>query len=81
MAKEKRRVTYSNEGNLELPEESRLPGHAVDALLASGDVEGARAEFERLCLEGLDSGDPISMTPEKWEEFRRDLHRKAKLAS
>ena len=81
MANTRRRVTYSTDGNIEMPEGSRLPGHTVDALLAAGDIEGAKAELERLCLEGLDSGEPISMTPEKWEEFRRGLHRKAKLAS
>jgi 3-methyladenine DNA glycosylase Tag len=60
---------------------TNLPGHSVDALLAAGNIDGARAEFERLCLEGLDSGDPVRMTLEKWQEFRLDLHRKAKLAS
>ncbi len=81
MAITKRRVTYSSDGNLEFPQDAHLPGHTVDALLAAGNVEGARAEFERLCLEGLDSGEAVLMTPEKWEELRRDLHRKAKLAS
>ena len=57
-----------------------LPGSRVDELLAVGDVEAARAEFERLCLEGLE-GDPVAMTPEAWEQFRQDLHRKAQLAS
>lgn len=81
MAVPTRRMTYSPDGNLEVSQETNLPGDTVDAFLASGDVEGARAEFERLCLEGLDSGEPVAMTPERWEELRRDLHRKAKLAS
>jgi len=81
MAIRPKRATYSPTGDIELPGDIRLPGHTVDALLASGDVEGAKAEFERLCLEGLDSGTPIPMTPEKWEALRRNLHRKAKLAS
>lgn len=81
MAIKPKRATRSSEGNFEMPGDSRLPGHIVDALLADGDVEGAKAEFERLCLEGLDSGDPVPMTPEKWESLRRNLHRKAKLAS
>ncbi len=54
---------------------------AIAALLASGDTKGARSEFERLCLESLDSGEPVVMTPEKWEQFRLELHREAKLTS
>jgi hypothetical protein len=54
---------------------------AIAALLAAGDIEGARSEFERLCLESLDSGEPVVMTPEKWEQFRLELHREAKLTS
>jgi hypothetical protein len=56
-------------------------GHTVDILLEQGKTEEARAEIERLCLEGLDSGDPVRMTTEKWEEFCVELHRKAKLVS
>jgi len=33
-----------------------LPGHRVDALLAEGKVEEARAELESLLQEGIDSG-------------------------
>jgi len=33
-----------------------LPGHTVDELRAQGKPEEARAEFERLIQEGLDSG-------------------------
>ena len=75
-----RRIAYLPDGNLDDPSDDHLSGHTVDALLASGDAEGARTEFERLCLEGLDSGEPIEMTPEKWDGLRQDLHRKAKLA-
>jgi hypothetical protein len=57
-----------------------LPEAKIDELLAAGDIAGARTEFERLCLEGLE-GDPVAMTAEAWEQFRQDLHRKAKLAS
>jgi len=57
-----------------------LPGSHIDELLAAGDIAGARAEFERLCLEGLE-GEPVAMAPEAWERFRQELHRKAKLAS
>jgi hypothetical protein len=51
----------------------------IEALLSAGDIEGARIEFERQCLASLDSGDPILMTPEKWEELRLELHREANL--
>ena len=35
---------------------SSLPGHTVDDLRALGKAAEARAEFERLLLEGADSG-------------------------
>jgi hypothetical protein len=47
----------------------------IQALLASGDIEGAREEFERQWLASLNSGDPVLMTPEKWEALRTELHR------
>jgi hypothetical protein len=61
-------------------EDADFPESKIEALLAAGDLEGARMEFERLCLEGL-QGEPIAMAPSDWEEFRQNLHRKAKLAS
>ena len=57
-----------------LVESERLPGHTVDALLKLGKTEEAQEELERLALEGLNSGEPITMTPKHWEELRRDLH-------
>ncbi len=65
---------------------SRLQGeelwdHAIETLMEAGDIEAARAEFERQCIASVNSGDPIGMTPEKWEELRLELHREAKLAS
>ena len=57
-----------------------LPGSRIDELLATGDIDAARAEFERLCVEGLE-GEPVAMTSEAWEQFRLELHRKAQLAS
>lgn len=33
-----------------------LPGHSVDALRAQGKAADARAEFERLIVEGAESG-------------------------
>ena len=74
------RLRIDDEGNY-IVEDKEYPGYTVDVLLQQGKVEEARAEFERLCLEGLDSGEPIPMTPEKWEEFRLELHRKASLTS
>jgi cytochrome c-type biogenesis protein CcmH/NrfG len=53
----------------------------IEALLAADDIEGARAEFERQLLASVNSGDPVLMTREKWEELRLELHREAKLAS
>ena len=41
-----------------------LAGDTVDALLAQGKVEEARAEFDRLIQEGIDSG-PSSESPEQ----------------
>jgi hypothetical protein len=49
--------------------DSKLPGHTVDALLVQGKVEEARAEVERLVLEGLDSGNPRLMTDELLQEI------------
>ena len=43
---------------------SGLAGDTVDALLAQGKVEEARAEFDRLIQEGIDSG-PSSESPEQ----------------
>lgn len=57
-----------------------LPGAIVDELLAAGDVEAARAEFERLCLEGLHA-EPVPMSSEAWAKFGEDLKRKARVAS
>ena len=35
--------------------------------------ERAEERIERLLLEGLDSGEPIGITPEYWEQKRRQL--------
>jgi hypothetical protein len=48
---------------------AKLPGHTVDALLVQGKVDEARAELERLVLEGLDSGNPRLMTDELQQEI------------
>jgi hypothetical protein len=49
--------------------DSKLPGHTVDALLVQGKVEEARAELERLLLEGLDSGNGKPMTEELLQQI------------
>ncbi len=53
----------------------------IEALLSARDIDGARAEFERQCIASRDSGDPIQMTPETWEELRLELHREANIPS
>lgn len=73
-------MTAKSMSNPQAHEGDLLSGSTIDDLLAAGDIDGARAEFERLCLEGLE-GDPVAMTSEAWEQFRQDLYRKAKLAS
>jgi hypothetical protein len=49
--------------------DAKLPGHTVDALLAQDKVEEARAELERLLLEGLDSGKGQPMTEELLQQI------------
>jgi len=48
---------------------SGLPGHTVDALLDQGKVEEAKAELERLLLEGLNSGSPRQMDEALFDEI------------
>jgi hypothetical protein len=55
-----------------------LPGYTVDALLAQGKVDDARAELERLVQEGIDSGPGIEVTPQFWEDIRAEVRRRAK---
>ena len=53
------------------------PGYTVDLLLAEGNIEGAKAELERLVLEGLNSDNPIEATPQFWDDMRKKLHLRA----
>lgn len=62
-------ITIDSDGNYVLPIGHRMPGWTVDALLEDGKVEEARAELERLVLEGVDSGPAIEATPEFWERL------------
>jgi hypothetical protein len=68
-------LPVDSEGNYILPKDHKLLGWTVDALLEEGKVEEARAELERLVLEGVDSGPAIEATPEFWAELRAELHR------
>ncbi len=57
--------------------EARRSGQAIAEFLAKL-VEDAVAEpydknLEKLLLEGLDSGEPIEVTPEFWQQLRADL--------
>jgi hypothetical protein len=70
-------LTTDSDGNYILPADHRLPGWTVDALLDQGKVDEARAELDRLVLEGVDSGPAIEATPEFWAELRAELHREA----
>jgi hypothetical protein len=60
---------------------NQYPGATVDRLLEKGDVPGAKAELERLLLEGLDSGPGIEATPQFWKDLRTKLHRQASARS
>jgi antitoxin ParD1/3/4 len=62
---------------METPEqkhEPRAEGIADSALRAR--KARAQARLEALLLEGLDSGEPVEVTPEFWEECRRELKRR-----
>lgn len=54
---------------------SQHPGAIVDRLLEKGDTTGAKAELERLLLEGMSSGPAIEATPQFWADLRAKLHR------
>ncbi|MCC7141975.1 MAG: type II toxin-antitoxin system ParD family antitoxin [Candidatus Eisenbacteria bacterium] len=77
--------------NISLPESLR---EWIDTVVASGgygnaseylrelirDDQKRREEerLEKLLLEGLDSGDPIEVTPEFWAKLRKDVVARAK---
>ena len=44
-------------------------------LIRDDQKRKARERLEELLLEGLESGDPIEITPEWWEEKRARLYR------
>lgn len=49
------------------------PSEYVRELLRDDQRRRAEQRLETLLLEGLDSGDPIEITPEYWENKRRQL--------
>ena len=77
MATTPSRITYSEDGQIQLPVDPNDPGYAVDALIRQGKMEEARAELERLLLEGMDSGPGVPATPEFYENIRARLRQRA----
>jgi hypothetical protein len=71
-------LSVDRDGNYVAPKGYRMPGWTVDALLEEGKVEEARAELERLVLEGVDSGPAIEATPEFWEALHSKARAKAR---
>ena len=65
------------DGNDIIPADHKLPGWTVNALLDQGKVEEARAEFERLIQEGIDSGPGIEGTPQFYEDVLTEVDRRA----
>ena len=49
----------------------------VRELIRTAQKEKARARLEALLLEGLDSGDPIEVTPDSWRELRDEAQRRS----
>ena len=45
----------------------------VRRLIHEAEKRTAQEERERKLIQGLDSGDPIDITPEFWEKKRREL--------
>ena len=45
----------------------------IRELLREAQRRKERNKLEQLLLEGLESGDPIPVTPEFWEKMRQDL--------
>lgn len=48
----------------------------IRELIRTAQKEKARARLEALLLEGLDSGEPIEVTPQFWEARRDELRRR-----
>ena len=50
----------------------------VRELIRNAQKQAAKEQLEALLLEGLDSGEPIEVTPEFWQERRQELKRRIK---
>jgi antitoxin ParD1/3/4 len=50
----------------------------VRELLRSAKKAQAQAKLEAMLLEGLDSGEPVEVTPEFWEDVRRTARERIK---
>ena len=48
----------------------------VRELIRNAQKQAAKEQLEALLLEGLDSGEPIEVTPEFWQERRQELKRR-----
>ena len=46
----------------------------IAELVRAEQVRAAREHLNGLLLDGLQSGDPSPMTPQDWEEIRREIH-------
>jgi len=45
----------------------------IRELIREAQREKAKTKLEQMLLEGLESGEPIPVTPEFWEKMRKDL--------
>ncbi len=52
------------------------PSEYVRRLIRDAQLRADRERLETLLLEGLSSGDDIEMTPEDWDDLRRELVRR-----
>jgi antitoxin ParD1/3/4 len=48
----------------------------IRELIRNAQKEKARARLEALLLEGLDSGEPIEITPEYWDQLRAEARQR-----
>jgi hypothetical protein len=68
----------AEDGNIYKPKPGHsLPGYTVDALLAQGKTEEARAELERLLQEGIDSGISTEPPGEMMKRIRARVRERA----
>ncbi len=49
------------------------PSEYIRALLRDDQKRRAEEKLEALVLEGLNSGDPVEVTPDFWKELREEL--------